>query len=221
MKVLSKIFITLFSSSVCILAGTTYKYAPESEVADIPWSSNLKPYIGGSLGTKSINVQSSSEVCGGCDYDKVNQTSTKLPSETVNWGGDDRTTLGTLILGLEVNRYLALEGRYTKGLHDYEIENHKPISATDLEFYLKPQYKFSHATVYALTGYGKTEVDFMNKETSETSFRYGAGASYDMNEYFSFFADYTTPLKEELQISDITKMDSSGNARMGLIFRPW
>ncbi len=237
MKTLSKIIgLSLIVSGV-LFAGGAFVPAPAPEqpdiepvepaIAEVPEApkavneeKNFKPYVGGAIGSSSATVKSSAKVCGGCEYDKLNQTSTKAPDKILNWGGSDSTATGTLLAGVEVNDYLAVEGRLTKTLGDYEIKDHKPISLTNAALYVKPQYKFELGSVYALLGYGVSKVDFMDKTTTSSGFQYGAGASYDMSDEVSLFADYTKIMDGGKKISKATTMDSVSTFNVGAIFRP-
>ncbi len=231
MKTLSKLLSTSLIASSILFAGGAFIPAPEqpdvepvapalAEVPEAPATKKIQPYVGGSIGSSSATVHSSAKVCGGCQYDKLNQTSTKAPDKILNWGGSDSTATGTILGGVEVNDYLAVEGRLTKTLGDYEIKDHKPISLTNAALYLKPQYKFELGSVYALIGYGVSKVDFMDKTTTSSGFQYGAGASYDMSDEVSLFADYTRLMDGGKQISKATKMDSVSSFNLGAIFRP-
>jgi len=231
MKTLSKILGISLIVTGALFAGGAFVPAPEqpdiepvepaiAEVPEAPKEKTIQPYVGGSIGGSSASVQSSAKVCGGCEYDKLNQTSTKAEDKILNWGGSDTTSTGTVLAGVEVNDYLAVEGRLTKTLGEYEIKDHQPISLTNAALYVKPQYKFELGTVYALLGYGVSQVDFMDKTTTASGFQYGAGASYDMSDEISLFADYTKIMDGDKQISTATKMDSVSTFNVGAIFRP-
>ena len=231
MKTLTKFLSISLIVSGALFGGGAFVPAPEqpdiepvepaiAEVPEAPEGKKIQPYVGGSIGGSTGSVKSSAKVCGGCQYDKLNQTSTKAPDKTLNWGGEDTATTGTILAGAEVNDYLAVEGRITKTLSDYEIKDHKPISLTNAAIYLKPQYKFEMATVYALLGYGVSKIDFMDKTTTANGFQYGAGASYDMSDEVSLFADYTKLMSSGKKISKATKMDSVSTFNLGAIFRP-
>jgi len=233
MKTLSKILVVaLFSSSV-LFAGGAFVAAPAPEpdtepvepaVAEIPQApaaeNNLKPYFGAGVGSSSTDVHSQAKVCGGCQYDKLNQTSSKAPDKILNWGGSGSAGTGTALAGVEVNDFLAIEGRLTKTISDYEIKDHKPISATNAAVYLKPQYKFEAATLYALLGYGVTKLSFMGNDTTVNGLQYGAGGSYDINDELSVFADYTKLYGGGDKISKATTAGGISSVNAGVIFKP-
>ncbi len=231
MKTLSRILAISLIVSGGLFAGGAFVPAPEqpdiepvepaiAEVPEAPQEKTIQPYVGGAIGGSSADVKSSAKVCGGCQYDKLNQTSTKAPDKILNWGGSDTAATGTILAGVEVNDYVAVEGRLTKTISDYEIKDHKPISLTNAALYVKPQYKFELGSVYALLGYGVSKIDFMDKTTTASGFQYGAGATYDMSDEVSLFADYTKILDGGKQISKATKMDSVSTFNLGAIFRP-
>ena len=233
MKTWSKIVGISLIVSNGLFAGGAFVPAPEQPdiqpvepaIAEVPETpkeeeKTFQPYVGGAIGGSSATVNSSAKVCGGCEYDKLNQTTSKAPDKILNWGGSDSTATGTVLAGVEVNDYLAVEGRLTQTLGDYEVKDHKPISLTNAALYVKPQYKFELGSVYALLGYGVSKIDFMDKTTTASGFQYGAGASYDMSDEISLFADYTTILDGGKKISDATKLDSVSTFNVGAIFRP-
>jgi len=232
MKTLTKFLSIALIASSSLFAGGAFvpaaAPAPDAEpvepaVAEIPNApaeDEIKPYFGGAIGSSTSKVNSSATVCGGCQYDKVNQTSYKEADKTLNWGGEGDAATATALAGVEVNDFLAVEARLSKTISDYEIKDHKPISLTNAAIYLKPQYKFELATVYALLGYGVSKVDFMDKTTTANGFQYGAGASYDWSDEMSIFADYTKLVGSSEQISDATKLDSISSINAGVIFRP-
>jgi len=232
MKTLTKYLSLALIASGALFAGGAFvpatTPAPDAEpvepaVAEIPTTpeaKDIQPYFGGAVGTSSTSVNSSASVCGGCQYDKLNQTSHKEADKTINWGGDGDATTATALAGVEVNDFLAVEARLTTTISDYEIKDHKPISLTNAALYLKPQYKFEAATIYALLGYGISKIDFMDDTTTVNGFQYGAGASYDWSDDMSVFADYTKLVSSGEKISDATELDSVGSFNAGIIFRP-
>ena len=230
MKTLSKFLSVAVITSVSLFAGGGFVPAPQPDVepiepavAEIPATepeSEIKPYIGGGIGSSSTSVSSQALVCGGCQYDKLNQTVSKAPDKLLKWGGDGSATTMMGLAGVEVNDYLAVEGRLTKSVSDYEIKDHKPISMYNAALYLKPQYKFEDFGVYALLGYGLTNVSFMNKDTKTSGFQYGGGASYDINDQLTVFADYTKLVGQSKKISEATTIKDIDNVNAGLIYRP-
>jgi len=114
---------------------------------------------------------------------------------------------GTILAGYEFNKYIAIEGRYTKSFGDATVTMGANLEAgegavnveidqTAAEFeniaiYLKPSIKFDAFSIYGLLGYGKTTMTWGDgTENSDSSFQYGAGASYAFSENLSVFADY-------------------------------
>jgi len=105
--------------------------------------------------------------------------------------GQDR--LGNLMLlgGYNFNKYFAVEGRasVTVGGEDY-------TKLTSFSIFAKPQYPINDKfTVYGLIGTGYVKLDDndgSNVDISKGSFQWGLGASYNINEQWSVFADYTS-----------------------------
>ncbi len=230
MKTLKSLLAVALVSGSALFAGGPFVPAPEpdtepvepaiAEVPEAPQAKSIKPYVGIGIGSSSETVHSQAKVCGGCQYDKLNQTSTKAPDKILKWGGSDSAATGLALAGVEINDYLAIEGRLTKALSDYEIKDHKPISFFNAAIYLKPQYKFEAATVYALLGYGYSKLSFMGNDTSSTGFQYGAGASYDINDELSAFLDYTRLYDGGDKISKATTAGSISSVNAGVIYKP-
>ena len=231
MKTMSKILAVALIASSCLFAGGPFvPEAPEPDVepvepaiAEIPNTEptkEIQPYFGGALGSTSGKVHSEAEVCGGCQYDKLNQTSSKAPDKLLRWGGEDSSASLMGLAGVEINDFLAVEARLTKAVSDFEIKDHKPISFVNGAIYLKPQYKFELGSIYGLIGYGVSKFDFMGKSTTDSGFQYGAGASYNINDETSAFADYTVLHSGGKKISDASTMKTVSNVNVGLIYKP-
>ncbi|GIU00520.1 hypothetical protein TSL6_10260 [Sulfurovum sp. TSL6] len=124
--------------------------------------------------------------------------STRDAEISVDWGGTDRQDrLGNLsfLAGYDFNEYFAVEGRYTKSFwHDHQTE------MEGWALFAKPQYPVSEDfSVYALLGYGGVTLDGVKGylvDYDETGFQWGLGASYEMMENISLFADYTFPAND-------------------------
>ena len=232
MKTLSKLLSVAVIASGCLFAGGAFIPTPAPEpdvepvepaVAEIPETKPAKditPYFGGAIGTSNGTVKSQAKVCGGCQYDKLNQTTSKAPDKILNWGGSDSATNAMALAGVEINDNLAVEGRITKAISDYEIKDHKPISYANAAVYLKPQAKFEDFSVYALLGYGISSIDFMGKNTKASGFQYGAGGSYDIDDQLSVFADYTQLMGSSKKISEASTLNSIDSVNAGIIFKP-
>lgn len=232
MKTISKLLSIAVIASSALFAGGAFIQEPvqpdvepvEPAIASIPATApennDVQPYFGGGLGSSSSKVNSEAKVCGGCQYDKLNQTSSKAPDKLLRWGGSGDSTTAMALAGVELNDFLSVEARLTKAVSDYEIKDHKPISYTNGAVYLKPQYKFELGSVYALLGYGISKFEFMGESTTDSSFQYGAGGSYNINEDLSAFVDYTKLYGGGKKISKATKMDDISSINAGLIFKP-
>jgi len=219
MKTFSKILCVTAMASGALMAGDSFFPASNISPISVEIPRTIIPYIGGTIGTATANVDSTATVCGDCEYDKKSQVSRKGADKTINWGGEDDTMTASVIAGVQIYNYLAIEGRFGRTLSDYEIEDHEPISFTNTALYLKPRYQFGGATAYGLLGYGMSKIDFMDDTTTANGFQYGAGASYDIGEQMSFFADYTTLIQDSQEISDATEMDPIGSFNFGIIYK--
>jgi len=108
--------------------------------------------------------------------------------------------------GYQFNRYLAVEGRYTKNVADLKYDHGNtansnysdyPGDFSNVAIYVKPMYTFDDITVYGLLGYGEVTLTDLPHPTSggsvdraEDGFQWGLGAAYAFTENISVFADY-------------------------------
>ena len=231
MKTISRLLSVAVVASSVLFAGGTFVPEPtapdvepvEPAIAEIPETEpakNIQPYFGGALGSSTAKVSSQAKVCGGCQYDKLNQTHSKAPDKILKWGGSGDSTSMMALAGVEVNDFLAVEARLTKAVSDYTIKDHKPIGYVNGAVYLKPQYKFEMGSVYGLLGYGVSKIDFMGNSTTTSGFQYGAGASYNVNDELAVFADYTKLYGGGKKISEATTMNGIDSVNAGVIYKP-
>ncbi len=100
-----------------------------------------------------------------------------------------------LDVGYKFNPYIAVEARYNFSLGDTDMDDYmQEAEASVLSLFVKPMYPIApEMDIYVLLGYSLTDVSNTNDITSfdEGAFSWGAGASYDMTEEFSVFAEYT------------------------------
>jgi opacity protein-like surface antigen len=125
--------------------------------------------------------------------------------------GEYQENAFTAILGYSINRFLAIEGRYTTGTGsstrwedaDGDAYNGPDIDFINIAMYLKPMLPVgSHLTLYGLIGYGTNThnwndifyPDYVGAEKTydltANGLEYGAGVSYKVTERFALFADY-------------------------------
>lgn len=110
-----------------------------------------------------------------------------------SYGSTDVTADGMLgLLGYTINDYFAIEGRYTGTLGDLDFS--RPVEGisgdktiTNAALYVKAMYPVNNFAVYGLLGYGQTRAN----NTSDEAFQYGAGLSYNINDKFAVFGDWT------------------------------
>ncbi len=207
-------------------AGTFTKGAKEvepaepaiAEVPEEPAVQKPKWYVGGALGSAQDKIESEASVCGGCEVDFGKEEITQAPDKTVTDTGSARSTTAMLLAGYEINDFLAIEGRLTKALSDFEIGDREPISFTNVALYLKPQYKFEDFTIYALIGAGLSTFDYRGVSTKSFGLQYGAGASYAITDQLSVFADYTMLNDKDKKISSMTTNKSIDSINAGVIY---
>ena len=110
-----------------------------------------------------------------------------------SYGSSDVTADGMLgLVGYNINDYFAIEGRYTGTLSDLTVDDgmgkiDRDKSITNAALYLKAIYPVDNFAVYGLLGYGSTSAN----NDSDGAFQYGVGLSYDLNDKFAVFVDWT------------------------------
>ena len=121
---------------------------------------------------------------------------------------DDTVTDIRMIVGYDVYESLALEvrGSMAMGTGDKLTHNYS------VGIYLRPNYQVTpKVNVYALLGYGQTEVEFQNQvafngiinnKTRQNDFSYGAGLSYKIDNRQSFFIDAVSYIDKETTLSN-------------------
>ena len=109
--------------------------------------------------------------------------------------------------GYQFNRYLAVEGRYTKNVGNLKYDHGSnpynpdysdyPGDFSNVAVYLKPMYRFNDVSVYGLLGYGEVTLTNLPQpnlpgsvDRAEDGFQWGLGASYSFMENISVFVDY-------------------------------
>lgn len=100
----------------------------------------------------------------------------------------------SLSAGYNINKFLAVEGRYTASLGDLEYKNwntdvDKEWDMSNIGLYLKPQYNMDSVGVYALLGYGQTTFD-NGTSYSVDGLQYGLGLTAAATEDISIYVDY-------------------------------
>ena len=97
----------------------------------------------------------------------------------------------TALAGYKFHENVAAELRYSATLGDLRANNtDNDWDMSNIALYLKPQYAFEQATLYALLGYGQTTFD-NGTSYSEDGFQWGLGGSYAATEEIELFVDYT------------------------------
>jgi len=101
----------------------------------------------------------------------------------------DRLGNLTLVAGYTFNEFFSTELRYT-----IQAFNEQIIDMSGISLLAKPQYTIYNQTkLYALLGFGNNSIDGTKSdivEIDESSFQWGLGINYDINENISIYADY-------------------------------
>ena len=109
------------------------------------------------------------------------------------------TNTSLVIVGYSYNPYIAIEGRYYKGLGDIDYsagDTQSPDAVYDSDFsnialFLKASYPVSDMQVYALLGYGQLELtNIAGSDRVEKSLQYGLGMSYKVSDNVELFTDW-------------------------------
>ena len=103
------------------------------------------------------------------------------------------------VAGYDINRYVAIEGRYSFSVGDVDLnedsgysESSSDYETSNIALYVKPQYMMDNGFgVYALLGYGKTTFENLTETGDDTGFAWGLGAKYTYNDSWGVFVDYT------------------------------
>jgi len=110
-----------------------------------------------------------------------------------------KSTTASIKVGYDINQYVAIEGRYNRGMKDADYKhgnqgttNHSTDSKfTNTAAYIKVGYPIGSFKPYALVGYGQTKItNLSNSDRKESNIQYGAGAEYHINDAVSISADY-------------------------------
>lgn len=123
---------------------------------------------------------------------------------------DDTTweIAGMVMAGYQINKYFAVEGRFTASLDDakYNDIDVADYDLTNAAIYAKVMYPVAEiVTVYGLVGYGQTKIEGLVNEYETDGLQWGVGASYNVNENLSVFVDYTKlAMIDEVDVNGVT-----------------
>jgi opacity protein-like surface antigen len=168
--------------SSLLVAGGDVAVAPVAPVE----SETSCLYVGGGVAARSLYA------------DKIDWTSDAIL-------GQDKVGDLLAIAGCRLHKYLAIEGRIGKSFFERDYSDSWYASV-----FLKPIYDVTEDfSVYGLLGYGYIHAEKYNgrvpahpSEIGDTivstgSFQWGLGASYDINEKWTLFADYVWMLHDK------------------------
>jgi hypothetical protein len=107
----------------------------------------------------------------------------------------------TITAGYGFNRYIAIEGRYTRSLGDINFD--ATFAGVDLGqdldgdmsnigLYIKPMYTTPQLSAYLLLGVGEfsMDIDGIDDDFSASGFQWGLGVSFHGGEHLDIFLDY-------------------------------
>ncbi len=184
--------VALLLTSTFALAGGKMVAPPEDTVIDIP-KVELSGFYAG-LGYSCLQM----------DFDRphIDVRSMTAISATA---------------GYNINKYLAVEGRYTVSLGDLDFETHHSDTEeegdmSNIALYLKPKYSVNSFTVYGLVGYGQLTLDDGDEEYSEAGFQYGAGISAMATDNIEVYVDYRRLYNDEAFDGASLNKDVTGNS---------
>jgi len=126
---------------------------------------------------------------------------------------------GMAQFGYNINQNFAVESRFTTSLDDakYDATDISVYDMTNMALYAKAIYPVAEVvSIYALLGYGQTTIDGNNEYKSD-GLQWGAGASYNLNNRVSFFADYTKLALEDSYEKDGTNISSNDKFDIGSV----
>jgi len=120
---------------------------------------------------------------------------------------EEFSAVGTMIqVGYQLNQHFAVEGRYTRNVGAVKYQHGKtsnpdnsdyPTHFSNAAIYLKPMYPIGKLSLYALLGYGRTQMTNLpgggagvTADRAEGGFQWGVGASYRASRHVFVFADY-------------------------------
>jgi len=145
-----------------------------------------------------------------CWYVGVGGSARSLYGGDLDWTSDStagQDKVGDLfaVAGCRFHKYLAVEGRVGKSFFDLDYSDSWYAS-----IFLKPIYDVTEDfSVYGLLGYGYIKAEYEDGDVpgpadkigdtivSTGSFQWGLGASYDINEDWTIFADYVWMLNDK------------------------
>jgi opacity protein-like surface antigen len=176
-------------------------------------------YGGGDIAPVDVPVVDVPSVDSGAWYLGLGVSTMNLTADLTDEKMD--TIGGTLQAGYKYNDYIGAELRYTQNVSKIEYDpgntviaaiDDYPADFTNVGIYLKPSYPIGNFSLYGLVGYGSVTFTNLPQNTddrTEGGFQWGAGASYNITDCISIFADYTnvyndTGIDGHFVTSDIT-----------------
>ena len=157
-------------------------------------------------GPKSYQAMRDSSDLIGTPYVGIGYSYMNTNMQTVAFGYSDEADIQgdaiTLLAGYSFNKYIAVEGRYSRTLGDLSFDasfggfNDGVDFSGDMSniaLYAKPMYTSGKVGIYALLGLGQVKLkdDSFAGDDSESSFQWGLGIGFAGGEHLDIFMDYT------------------------------
>lgn len=201
MKYNTKLLTVAFAtwSGMAFAGGNIEQVPTEVNEPTAPLAQVTIPYYIG-LGASAVSVRSEESTLNFFEEEK----------------GQDRIGTIGILAGYAFNRSLSLEGRYS-----VSVAKEDRLKMDNMALYLKPQYPVSEeVSVYALLGYGKVTLDEVKNSGingDKSGFQWGLGASYQITEEVSLFAEYTV-LGRNLK-TDLVEDRDIDSVNVGVTYR--
>jgi opacity protein-like surface antigen len=185
--------IAVLLTSTLAMAGGKSWIAPESDIVPIVVEPALTGFYAG-LGYSCLQM----DIDEPADMDIRSMTALSITA------------------GYNFNEYFAIEGRYTAGLGDLDVDignitSDKAWDMSNIGVYLKPQYSMEAFSLYGLLGYGQLTLDD-DFSRSVSSFQYGLGVNIMATDNVGIFIDYRRLYDDEdfdgLSINDTVTANS-------------
>ena len=184
-KMKSLIALSAFTSTLLFAGGDIVEPVepkisiPKKEIVTVPTQTPLL--------TPSTNVKYDGFYIGGA-YSFLTMNETLL----------SRAHGLSLVGGYYFNKFIGVEGRYTRSIGDLSVDSGSTTTdrdgkMTNIAIYAKPIFNITTGmALYGLAGYGKSTYEIGGTEYSEKGMQWGLGAKYELANKFGFFVDYTT-----------------------------
>ena len=154
----------------------------------------------------------------GAAYGYLNADMTITPAIGKGLDLSDNFNEFMILGGYQVNKYVAIEGRYWFGASNdgFDGIGNDNVSIDSWGIYVKPMYPVTDQfNVYALLGYGSSDMTIKQPNSdllasadgSEDGFSWGLGGSYDVNENVAVFVDFVRNYDDTVTYQEYNNVD--------------